>query len=66
MAEAAGVAASTVQAIWKAHGLSPHRWRRFKQSSDPAFAEKLIKIVGLYVDPPAHAVMLSIDETSQI
>ncbi len=66
MAEAAGIAASTVQAIWKAHGLSPHRWRRFKLSNDPAFAEKLTDIVGLYVDPPAHAVVLSIDEKSQI
>ena len=66
MAQAAGVAASTVQAIWKAHGLSPHRWRNFKLSNDPAFAEKLADIVGLYVDPPAHAVVLSIDEKSQI
>jgi len=66
MAKAAGVAASTVQAIWKAHGLSPHRWRSFKLSNDPAFAGKLTEIVGLYVAPPAHAVVLSIDEKSQI
>ena len=66
MAKVAGVAASTVQAIWKAHGLSPHRWRRFKLSNDPAFAEKLTDIVGLYVNPPAHAVVLSVDEKSQI
>ena len=66
MAEAAGVAASTVQGIWKAHGLAPHRWRHFKLSKDPAFAEKLTDIVGLYVDPPAHAVVLSVDEKSQI
>ena len=66
MARAAGIAASTVQAIWKAHGLSLHRWRNFKLSTDPAFAEKLTDIVGLYVDPPAHAVVLSIDEKSQI
>ena len=66
MATAAGLSASTVQAIWKAHGLSPHRWRNFKLSNDPAFAEKLTDIVGLYVDPPAHAVVLSIDEKSQI
>ena len=46
MAKAAGVAASTVQAIWKAHGLSPHRWRNFKLSNDPAFAERLADIVG--------------------
>ena len=52
--------------IWKAHGLSPHRWRQFKLSNDPAFAEKLADIVGLYVAPPAHAVVLSVDEKSQI
>ena len=66
MAKAAGVAASTVQGIWKAHGLSPHRRRQFKLSNDKAFVEKLSDIVGLYVDPPAHAVVLSIDEKSQI
>ena len=48
------------------HGLSPHRWRQFKLSNDPAFAEKLTNIVGLYVDPPAHAVVLSVEEESQI
>ena len=46
--------------------LSPHRWRHFKLSNDPKFAEKLRDIVGLYVDPPAHAVVLSVDEKSQI
>jgi transposase len=66
MAKAVGVAASTVQGIWKAHGLSPHRWRQFKLSNDPAFVEKLTDIVGLYVAPPAHAVVLSVDEKSQI
>ena len=66
MAKASGVAASTVQAIWKAHGLAPHRWRQFKLSNDPAFVEKLTDVVGLYVAPPAHAVVLSIDEKSQI
>ena len=66
MAGAVGLAVSTVQNIWKAHGLAPHRWRRFKLSNDPAFAEKLHDIVGLYVDPPAHAVVLSVDEKSQI
>ncbi len=66
MAKAAGMAASTVQDIWKEHGLGPHRWRSFKLSNDPAFAEKLHDIVGLYVAPPAHAVVLSIDEKSQI
>ncbi|MDA1309977.1 MAG: IS630 family transposase [Proteobacteria bacterium] len=66
MAKMAGVAASTVQSIWKAHGLAPHRWRNFKLSNDPAFVAKLTDIVGLYVAPPAHAVVLSIDEKSQI
>jgi transposase len=66
MAEACGLAVSTIQSIWKAHGLAPHRWRSFKLSNDPAFAEKLHDIVGLYVDPPAHAVVLSVDEKSQI
>jgi transposase len=66
MAKAIGLAVSTVQEIWKAHGLAPHRWRRFKLSNDPAFAEKLHDVVGLYVDPPAHAVVLSVDEKSQI
>ncbi|SFL12689.1 hypothetical protein SAMN04488498_13626 [Mesorhizobium albiziae] len=66
MAKVAGISASTVQGIWKAHGLSPHRWRHFKLSNDPAFAEKLTTIVGLYVDPPAHAVVLSVDDKSQI
>ena len=61
MAKVAGIAASTVQGIWKAHGLSPHRWRHFKLSNHPAFAEKLTTIVGLYVNSPAHAVVLSVD-----
>ena len=66
MAKAAGVAASTVRGIRKAHGLGPHRRRQFKLSNDKAFVEKLSDIVGLYVDPPAHAVVLSIDEKSRI
>jgi transposase len=66
MAEAAGVSASSVQRIWRAHGLRPHRVRQFKLSKDPAFVDKLRDIVGLYVDPPAHAVVLSVDEKSQI
>jgi transposase len=66
MGKAVGLAASTVRAIWKAHGLSPHRWRQFKLSNDPAFAAKLHDVVGLYVSPPAHAVVLSVDEKSQI
>jgi len=61
-----GIAVSSVQKIWSEHGLAPHRWRQFKLSNDPAFAEKLHDVVGLYVSPPAHAVVLSIDEKSQI
>jgi transposase len=55
-----------VQRIWAAHGLQPHRVRTFKLSNDPAFAAKLRDVVGLYIDPPAHAVVLSVDEKSQI
>src|SRR6187455_1836281 len=66
MAEAVGISVSSVQRIWKAHGLAPHRMRRFKLSRDPEFVPKLRDVVGLYVDPPAHAVVLSVDEKSQI
>ena len=52
--------------IWKVHELSPHRWRQVKLSNDRAFAEKLRDVVGLYVVPPAHAVVLSVDEKAQI
>ena len=55
-----------VQRIWEAHRLQPHRIRTFKKSNDPAFAEKVEDIVGLYMNPPAYAVVLSIDEKSQI
>ncbi len=66
MAEAVGISASSVRRIWRSHGLQPHRIRRFKLSNDPQFAAKLRDIVGLYVDLPAHAVVLSVDEKSQI
>ena len=66
MADVAGVSLTSVQRIWKAHGLVPHRMRTFKLSNDPKFAAKVRDIVGLYVDPPAHAMVLSIDEKSQI
>jgi transposase len=66
MAKQSGLSLSTVQRIWRAHQLQPHRVRSFKRSNDPDFAEKLVDVVGLYVDPPAHAVVLSIDEKSQI
>src|SRR5688500_18365630 len=66
MAVVSGLSVSSVQRIWRAHGLRPHQVRSFKLSSDPNFATKVEDIVGLYVDPPAHAVVLSIDEKSQI
>jgi transposase len=66
MAKAVGISASAVRRIWRAHGLQPHRWRRFKLSTDPDFVAKLRDVVGLYVDPPAHAIVLSVDEKSQI
>jgi transposase len=52
MAKEIGISASSVQRIWHAHGLQPHRFRRFKLSNDPNFVEKLRDVVGLYVDPP--------------
>ena len=66
MAKAAGLSVSSVQRIWRAHGLQPHRTRQFKLSNDPRFVDKLRDVVGLYVDPPAHAIVLSVDEKSQI
>jgi transposase len=66
MAEVVGIGTSSVQRIWRAHKLAPHRVRSFKLSKDPAIVAKLRAIVGLYVDPPAHAVVLSVDEKPQI
>jgi len=66
LAKVAGVSLRSVQRILEAHQLAPHRIRTFKLSKDPEFVEKLRDIVGLYVDPPAHAVVLSVDEKSQI
>jgi transposase len=66
LAKAVGVSLRSVQRILEAHQLAPHRIRTFKLSTDPKFAEKLKDVVGLYVDPPAHAVVLSVDEKSQI
>ena len=66
MAKATGISVSSVQRIWRAHGLRPHRVRQFKLSNDPGFVAKLRDVVGLYVDPPAHAIVLSVDEKSQI
>jgi transposase len=66
MAQAAGVSPATVGRIWKKNGLKPHRVRQFKLSNDPQFAEKLEDIVGLYLNPPEHALVFSVDEKSQI
>jgi transposase len=66
VAKAVGVSLRAVQRIWEAHRLQPHRLRTFKMSRDPAFAEKVEDVVGLYMAPPCHAVVLSIDEKSQI
>ncbi len=66
MARAVGLSLTSVQRIWAAHTLQPHRARTFKRSRDPDFAAKLADIVGLYMDPPIQAVVLSIDEKSQI
>jgi transposase len=66
MAKEIGISVSSVQRIWRSHGLQPHRVRQFKLSTDPKFVQKLRDVVGLYVDPPAHAIVLSFDEKSQI
>ncbi len=66
MATATGLSLRTVQRIWNAHKLQPHRIRTFKRSRDPDFVAKLADIVGLYVDPPMHAVVLSVDEKSHV
>jgi transposase len=66
MSKATGVSPSTVSRIWRAHGLKPHLVKTFKVSNDPLFAEKLHDVVGLYINPPEHAVVLCADEKSQI
>jgi transposase len=66
MAQACGISVSAVQRIWRAHGLRPHKIEQFKLSNDPRFVEKLRDVVGLYVNPPEHAIVLSLDEKSQI
>ncbi len=66
MAAVVRISESAIRRIWRSHGLQPHRFRQFKLSSDPNFVGKLRDVVGLYVDPPAHAIVLSVDEKSQI
>jgi transposase len=66
MAARAGVSSSTVQRIWSARGIKPHRVETFKLSNDPRFEEKLVDVVGLYLNPPENAIVLCMDEKSQI
>ena len=66
LALVAGVSDTTVQRVWAAHGLKPHRVKRFKVSRDPNFVEKLDDIVGLYMSPPEHALVLCCDEKCQV
>ncbi len=66
MAEATGLSQSTISRMWRAFALVPHRTETFKLSTDPLFVEKVRDIVGLYLDPPAKALVLSVDEKSQI
>jgi transposase len=66
MAKAQGVSSASVQRIWDAHGLKPHRLRTFKLSNDPKFSEKLTDVIGLYLNPPEKAIVLCVDEKSQI
>lgn len=66
MARATGMAPTTIHRIWRAFGLQPHRTETFKLSSDPLLTEKVRDIVGLYMNPPDHAVVLCVDEKSQI
>ncbi len=66
MAEHAGVSQPTVVRVWQAVGLKPHRQNTFKLSSDPLFIDKVIDVVGLYMNPPEHAAVLCVDEKTQI
>lgn len=66
MAKSQGVSKSTISNIWRSHNLKPHRVKHFKLSRDPKFLEKLTDVVGLYLNPPQEAVVLCVDEKSQI
>ena len=66
MAKASGVSTSSVHCIWRAFSLQPHRTETFKLSTDPQFVEKVHDIVGLYLDPPDKALVICVDEKSQI
>ena len=66
MAERSGLSESTIGRIWRAFGLQPHRTETFKLSTDPLFVEKVYDVVGLYLNPPEAAVVLCVDEKSQV
>ena len=66
MAQAQGVSKSTVSNVWRSHNLKPHRTKSFKLSRDPRFLEKMTDVVGLYLNPPQNAMVLCVDEKSQI
>jgi hypothetical protein len=65
MARAARVSEASVRRVWRAHGLKPHRVETFKVSNDPHFAEQLDDVVGLYLNPPEQAIVLSVDERAR-
>ena len=66
MAKASGLGRTTIQQIWRAFGLQPHRSETFKQSTDPLLIEKVRDIVGLYLHPPDRAALFCVDEKSQM
>ena len=66
MAQSQGVSKSTINNIWQAHHLKPHQIKTFKPSRDPKFLEKMTDVIGLYLDPPQQAIVLCVDEKSQI
>src|SRR5205823_9150936 len=66
MAQSQGVSKSTINNTWRAHNLQPHRTETFKLSRDPKFLEKMTDVVGLYLNPPQQAIVLCVDEKSQI
>ena len=66
MAKESGISTSSVQRIWRAFGLQPHRTETFKLSTDPLFIDKVRDVVGLYLSPPEHALVLCVDEKSQV
>src|SRR5215216_6091657 len=61
-----GISATTIRRVWQRNGIKPHRQETFKLSRDPRFEDKLLDVVGLYLNPPEHALVLSCDEKSQI